>query len=128
MGKAERHMYYLPGLYRLAEPCADFNKLMIFLAALVVHKDGQLHGALGSITSCNVLHKLSHSRRTFRKDCEYGLTYFVALFPPNAALLTLLALLLGAFLYLYADDLADGIACLTPLLPAFEGFPPAALL
>ena len=101
---------------------------MMLLAALVFHKQGQLNcGALWSITSCNMLHKSSHSRRTFRYDCEYGLTYFVALFPPNAALLTLLALLLGTFLYLYADDLADGIACLTPLLPAFEGLAAALL-
>lgn len=40
----------------------------------------------------------------------------------------LLALLLKAFLYLYADDLAEGTGCLTPLLPAFKGLPAAALL
>lgn len=73
---------------------------------------------------------LNHSgtRKTLRYDCEYGLTYFEALFPPRAALLMLLALLLGAFLYLYADDLADGTGCLDPLLTTFEGFPAAGLI
>lgn len=69
-----------------------------------------------------------HSRRTCRYDCEYGLTYFDALFPPRAALLMLLVLLLGAFLYLYADDLADGTGGLTPLLTIADGFAAAGLV
>ena len=51
-----------------------------------------------------------------------------AFFPPRAALLIVLALLLGAFLYLYADDLADGIGCLTPLLTMLEDLPAAGLV
>ena len=40
----------------------------------------------------------------------------------------LLVLLLGAFLYLYADDLADGTGGLTPLLTIADGFAAAGLV